>query len=110
MFIFPIYILTHPFKGFEELKVEKKGKTYVAVIYVILTILALIYAQTSAGFLINPFPDSQVNILTSTLVVLLPILLAAVGNWSVTSLLDGKGKSSRDINDYLLWVNSICLV
>lgn len=92
MFIFPLRILTHPIKGFEELKYEKKGKVYVAIIYVILMILSMILAQTSSGFFINPFPDQQVNLIKTSALVVFPIILVAVANWSVTSLMDGKGK------------------
>lgn len=92
MFIFPLYILTHPIKGFEQLKYDKKGKAYVAIIYVILLVFATILSQTSSGFFINPFPEEQVNLLKTASLIIFPILIAAIGNWSVTSLMDGKGR------------------
>lgn len=92
LFKFPLYILTHPIKGYEEFKYEKKGKTYVAVLYLILMILAVTVAELKTGFLINPIKDQNFNILRTALLVVVPVVLATVGNWSVTSLLDGKGK------------------
>ncbi len=92
LFVFPLYILTHPVKGFEELKYEKKGKIYVAIVYFILMIVATILVQTTSGFLISPLKDLDFNIFKTALLVIVPIVLAVIGNWSVTSLLDGKGK------------------
>ncbi|VEU79775.1 YIP1 family protein [Haploplasma axanthum] len=93
--IFPLYILTHPIKGFDELKTEKKGKMYVAVFYLIMMIMALTYSETSTGFLMNPLNKNEFNLGKTILLVVLPVLLAVVGNWSVTSLLDGKGKMTE---------------
>lgn len=92
LFVFPFYILTHPVKGFEELKYEKKGKTYVAVVYVTILIISIILNQTSSGFLVNPFPNEEINIIKTTALVVVPLILVGIGNWSVTSLMDGKGK------------------
>lgn len=92
MFKFPLYIITHPIKGFEEFKYEKKGKTYVAVLYFILMILAVTLVELKTGFLLSPLKGQDFNIIKTALLVIVPILLAVVGNWSVTSLLDGKGK------------------
>lgn len=92
LFKFPLYIITHPFKGFDEFKFEKKGKSYVAIIYVLLMMITLILQENVAGFLINPLSKGDINIFNTILIVAIPVLLAAVGNWSVTSLMDGKGK------------------
>lgn len=94
MFIFPLYILTHPIKGFEDFKFEKKGKMHIAIIYFILMILTLTLVATKTGFIIKPIKDLDFSIIETTLIVSVPILLGVVGNWAVTSLMDGKGKMS----------------
>ncbi len=91
-FKFPFYILTHPIKGWEMFKEEKKGKLYVTIIYALLMILSSVLLQTSAGFLITPPRDDTFSLLRTSLLIIVPIILVSVGNWSITTLFDGKGK------------------
>lgn len=90
-FVFPFYIIFHPIKGFDEFKTDKKGKMYIAIIYVLLMVLAVVMSITMAGFLITPPSAGTFNIFRTTLLVIVPVILAAVGNWSITTLFDGKG-------------------
>lgn len=89
---FPLYILTHPFKGFEEFKEEKKGLPYIAIFYAFMMIISSIITSTMSGFLVAGPSDNTFNLGRTVLLVLVPIFLFAVGNWSITSLFDGKGK------------------
>jgi hypothetical protein len=91
IFKFPFYILLHPIKGFEDLKVEKKGKLYVAFFYLFMMIMSVVVTETMIGFLIkSPWSDTF-NLGRTALLVIVPIALATIGNWTVTTLLDGKG-------------------
>lgn len=92
VFKFPFYILLHPIKGFDEFKVEKKGKFYVAIFYLFMMILSAVITETMVGFLIKSPYKNTFNIVRTALLVVVPIVLATIGNWSVTTLLDGKGK------------------
>lgn len=90
-FVFPVYILTHPIKGFEELKDENKGKLYISVFYSIMMILASVVVATKIGFLATGPQNVTFNLGKTALLVLIPLLLVTVGNWSITTLFEGKG-------------------
>ncbi len=89
---FPSYILTHPINGFDQLKHDKKGKLSVAVFLLILTCLLYILNYQYTGFLINNNNPKDLNSLKQISIVLGTVFLFAIGNWSVTTLLNGKGK------------------
>ena len=88
----PFYILFHPIKGFYEFKAENLKKNYVAVFYLLLMIATRILEFNGKGFLVNPNNPNDFNALRIMLLVLVPVFLITVGNWSITSLFDGKGK------------------
>ncbi|HHV33933.1 MAG TPA: YIP1 family protein [Acholeplasma sp.] len=88
---FPKYVLFHPFDGYDELKREKKGKVSVAVIFMLLFILLRIYKYLGEGFVINPRNPLALNTFDEFFSVALLIFLFTVGNWSITTLLEGKG-------------------
>jgi len=92
VFIFPMRLLSHPIKGFDELKNEKKGKMYVAIFYLFLMIVTQALLATNGGFLLGRPNDPNYNILLGALYVIVPVVLISVGNWSITALLSGKGK------------------
>ena len=89
---FPGYLRTHPFKGFDEMKTEKKGSLafclFVLLFSCILNVLEYVYT----GFLVNYNDIYQVSTLYLMLVTAFPVALFVTGNWSVTSLMNGKGK------------------
>ncbi len=89
---FPKTILLHPFDGYEEFKRYGKGKMKVAVIFIILFALFRIFEFQYEGVLINPNNPLELNSLEEIFSVLLLVVLFTVGNWSVTTLMEGKGK------------------
>lgn len=89
---FPIYLLAHPFKGFEDFKLDKKGKMHVAIIYLLLLVISTAFNETSGGFLILSPQNNEHSIVKIFLLITVPVVLIAIGNWSITSLFDGKGK------------------
>ncbi|MDF2699012.1 MAG: Yip1 domain [Haloplasmataceae bacterium] len=91
LFKVPFYILTHPIKGFSEFKSEKLRKSYVAIFYLVLMFLTLIISYNGNGFLVNQNNPENFNALRIILIVVVPVALITVGNWSITSLFDGKG-------------------
>ena len=91
---YPWYVLTHPVRGFSDMKTEKKGKMWVAVVILLLFVLEEIVAYKYTGIgSTNKINDqtkfSSINILIFTD---LPVILITVSNWSVTTLMNGKGK------------------
>ena len=89
---FPMRILAHPFKGFDEMKTEGRGSfafcLFVFLVSCLLNVLEYVYT----GFLINYNDLYQVSTLYLMLVTAFPVALFVTGNWSVTTLLNGKGR------------------
>ena len=88
---FPKYILFHPFDGFEEFKRYKKGKFSVAIVFIILFAFFRIFEYQFEGFIVNENNPLMLNSLQEIFSVLLLVILFTVGNWSVTTLMEGKG-------------------
>lgn len=89
---FPRYILMHPFDGYDEFKTEKKGKLSVALVYITLFALLRILTYQYESFLINERNPMMINNLQEIFVVGLLVMLFVTANWSVTTLMEGKGK------------------
>lgn len=88
---FPNYILFHPFDGYEELKRYKKGKLWVAFTFIALFLILRVLQFQYNGFIINDRNIQDLNSLLEIFSVGLIIVLFVVGNWSVTTLMEGKG-------------------
>lgn len=91
---FPLYILTHPIKGYEDFKFENKGKMHVAIVYLLLMVVASSFKATGAGFLVSAPFTGDFSIVRTFFLITVPVVLLAIGNWSITSLFDGKGNMS----------------
>lgn len=89
---FPIYIISHPIQGFNEFKTDKKGKMYAAITILIAYVLTNILAYNYLGPVVNTNNPMQFNSIQIVIYGVLPVILIAVANWSITSLFDGKGK------------------
>lgn len=87
----PKHVLFHPFDGYDDLKREKKGKVSVALIFMVLFVLLRIYTFLNEGFVINSRDPLSLNAFNEFFSVALLIFLFTVGNWSITTLLEGKG-------------------
>ncbi|HOI85030.1 MAG TPA: YIP1 family protein [Acholeplasmataceae bacterium] len=90
--LFPKTLLFHPFDGFEEFKRYEKGKMSVAIVFIALFAFLRIFQFQYEGVLINPNNPMELNSLQEIFSVALLIFLFTVGNWSVTTLMEGKGK------------------
>ena len=88
---FPKYILFHPFDGFEEFKRYKKAKFTVAIVFIVLYAYFQIFSYQSLGFLVNDNNPLFLNSLQEIFSVILLVALFTIGNWSVTTLMNGKG-------------------
>lgn len=89
---FPIYILFRPFDGFYELKFRKKGRLEVALLFLFLSAILSIIEYQYTGYLINQNDPQSLNSILELSKFIVPILIIVTANWSITTLLDGKGK------------------
>lgn len=88
---FPKYILFHPFDGYDDFKRYKQGKLSVAIWFIALFALFRIVLYQYEGFVINTRNPLDLNSVSEIFSVVLLVFLFTVGNWSVTTLMEGKG-------------------
>lgn len=93
---YSLYVIFHPFKGFWDLKHEKKGTVKAATVLVFLLVFVFILRRQATGFIFNQNNIEDINLVAEILNVLLPFFLWCVANFGVTTLMDGKG-SFREI-------------
>lgn len=85
----------HPFDAFYEIKYRGKGNLLVATLFfILLGITAVVSAQFS-GFLVNSVKPNELNSIVFFSGILLPYMLFIIGNYSITTLMDGKGTLSE---------------
>ncbi len=95
-FRYSLYLIFHPFKGFWDLKNEKKGNVYSAWLIVALLSVLLILRRQFTGFILNFNKQNEMNVFVEILSVLAPLGLWCLSNWCITTLVDGEG-SFKDI-------------
>ena len=89
---FLLHVIVHPFDGFWDLKHEKKGSLILSSILVFITACVFQIRDLHTGFLFNYNNLQLVNIFNNLRNVIIILVLWCAGNWSVTTLMDGKGK------------------
>ena len=89
---FPLYILAHPVKGFDEFKREKKAKLWVALFFMITFILLNIAEYQFTGYVISQKDVTSLHTFREIITIVGVVVILTVANWSITTLFDGKGK------------------
>ncbi|GHU02337.1 hypothetical protein FACS1894147_04010 [Spirochaetia bacterium] len=92
---YALYVAGHPLDGFWDLTHEKRGSIAAANIIVAATVLVEILRITLTNFQFIEVNMEYFNVLTVALRILLPLGLWTVANWSLTTLMDGKGRLSE---------------
>lgn len=93
---FSRFVIFHPFKGFWELKAEKRGTVPAATSILIALIAVYILRYQFTGFVLNYNEPNEMNVFMQICYVLFPFLVWCIANWSITTLMDGEG-SFKDI-------------
>jgi hypothetical protein len=84
--------MLHPFNGFWEMKFENKGRLKIALGILLALVVTVILKRQFSAFIVNDHDPDELNSLRELMYVALPFLLWCVGNWSLTTLMDGEGK------------------
>ena len=93
--IYANHLIFHPFDGFWDLKHEKRGSLRGAIFYIVFAIVTFTYQSAGSAYVFNStgrYPSILVQIIS----VLIPLLLWVIGNWCLTTLMEGEG-SFKDI-------------
>ena len=88
---YSLYVIFHPFDGFWDLKHENKGSIYSAGLILILVGISYTIMWQYTGFLFNTRNLENLNIYFELASILLPFMLWCSVNWSLTTLMEGKG-------------------
>ena len=93
---YSLYTSIHPLDGFWDLTHEKRGSLSAANVIVALAVIVEILRQTLTNFQFITINMEYFNAFIAALGVIVPVLLWVVANWSLTTLMDGKG-TMKDI-------------
>lgn len=88
---FPLYTMLHPFKGFEELKDEKKGSVAIATLIVIAYFIISIVQRQYTGFIFNSYRPDRINVISIFSGTFIMFFFWVLSNWSVSTLTEGEG-------------------
>ena len=89
---YSLYVSTHPLDGFWDLTHEKRGSMAAANIILAAAILVEVLRLTLTSFQFILINMEYFNAVIVFMRILLPVFLWTVANWSLTTLMDGKGR------------------
>ena len=100
-FKFVFYCMLHPFKGFWDLKHDKKARTAVSVTLYVMYILSGLIFQQFGAYTFNHLAvrPEGINLFTDAGVFILVVGLWCYSNWGITTLFNGEG-SVKDVFHY----------
>ena len=93
--LYGFHLIFHPFDGFWDIKHELRGSVRAGIVYIAVTILAFFYQSVGTGYIFNPSGEFM-GLFGQIISVLVPLILWVIGNWCLTTLMDGEG-SLKDI-------------
>ena len=89
---YPLYIVSHPQDGFQEMKANNKASIKSSVIIILLWLFVELLYRTITDYDVNPFANEEISIIKVSMITVLMYVMACVANWCFCTLLDGKGK------------------
>jgi len=89
---YSLYVSTHPLDGFWDLTHEGRGSIAAANVIVGAAVIVEVLRLTLTSFQFVSINMEYFNAIIVALRILLPVFLWTVANWSLTTLMDGKGK------------------
>lgn len=98
---YAFHVMTHPLDGFWDLKHEKRGRNYIAVVFLVMYVLTSIFDMQFNNYTFNEykvFPE-RINMVGTFVTTTLVVVIWVAANWGLTTLFDGEG-SMRDVFIY----------
>ena len=89
---YSLHVIIHPLDGFWDLTHEQRGSIAAANVIMAAAIIVEILRLTLTNFQFVTVNMEYFNSVIVALRILLPVLLWTLANWSLTTLMDGKGK------------------
>ena len=89
---FPLYILAHPLKGFEQFQREHRAKWGPAIFYAVAVIIINILDFQYVSIEIRDRDLKNLKFFAQVTYIVGPILLYTFASWACTTIIDGKGK------------------
>lgn len=89
---YAFYTLSHPIDGFYEIRHFGKGSILLALVFVLLASFSYSLNRQYASFIVNDTNPLDVNSVTDLFAIFSIFLLFCLGNWSITTLMEGEGR------------------
>ena len=90
------HTMFRPSDNFWNIKFEKRGSVVAAAMFIILYFIVTLFDRQMRAFLFNASYGKPMNLAYQFALVALPVAMLVISNWSITTLMDGKG-TMRDI-------------
>jgi hypothetical protein len=110
-------VLTRPMDFFYDFQVEGRARWIHAFILIACTVIVRMIALSVTGYSFEAREPYQISFVFETVWIILPWLTWAIGNWAVSTILDGEGKfkdilvaSSYALTPYILLMVPIALL
>lgn len=88
---FATYCMFHPFDGYWDLKREKRGNMKTALTIFAMFIVCYAVRTQVSGYVVTKTISSEVNVIYSVVLIVLPILFWIISNWCFSTLMEGEG-------------------
>lgn len=85
------YVIFHPFNGFWCLQRERKRTGAAAAVLLLAMVLVTVCAPHATAYLFNTGDRRYIDLFVQAAKVLLPYIVWCVGNWCITTLVNGEG-------------------
>ncbi|MEE1186113.1 MAG: Yip1 family protein [Acutalibacteraceae bacterium] len=89
--VWPFRVLIHPVQAFTEIKYEKRGSVGLSFIVLLLWFFSKIFQYLETGFIFNQNEASELNSFMLFMGSDMVIILLAISNWAICTLMDGEG-------------------
>ncbi|HJA90376.1 MAG TPA: DUF1282 family protein [Candidatus Jeotgalibaca merdavium] len=91
---FAFYTLSHPIDGFYDIRHFGKGSLALAMLFLFLGSVSYSLNRQYASFIVNDANPLTLNSLIDLLSIFSIFFLFCIGNWSITTLMEGEGRFS----------------